>query len=447
VNPNQADRHSYVDGILHGLFVPYALTIVLALIVAMAAISRNNAHPDEFVHMLAALYYKQHVLPPELCAPDTIHTYSPYGASRLNTDEIAYNLAGKFAILMDVLPLRDYHKLRMFNISLFVLIILMAFARPGFRLVALPLLLSPQVWYVFSYFNSEGFAVFITVLLAYQLIEPTSFVRRHLFHRFKRRRFASLMVLGVLIGLVLVLKKSFYFFLLFLGMCALIFAWSAGIKHALKEYAGKTVIVSLLALLVGGSWIFAHEAVNGFDRWERIKACKEQTAQTAYRLSTPLERTAPTVYWRKKGKTISDILDTGWASVVYRSAFGYYGYLQIPNSAIHFKILKYLLIGFVGYLALSVLIRGERTQRLVILAGLATALAVFAMALYKSWTRDFQPQGRYQFSLFAVTGFTLAACQKFYNEKIVFAFVLAIYFMSLKSFIFTGLIEITKATA
>ncbi len=446
MKPIQPGRHLYVDGILHGMFVPYALTIALVLIVAMASISRSNAHPDEFVHMLAALYYKQHILPPELCAPDTIHTYSNYGASRLNTDEIVYNIAGKFAILADVLPLRDYHKLRLFNILLFVLIILLAFARPGFRLVALPLLLSPQVWYVFSYFNSEGFAVFVTVLLAYQLIEPTSFARRHLFDKLNRHRIASLMLLGILIGLVLVLKKSFYFFLLFLGMCALIFAWYVGIKHALKEYAGKTVIVSLLALLVGGSWIFAHEAVNGFDRWERIKECKEQTAETAYRLSTPVEHTAPTVYWRKKGKTISDILDTGWAGVVYRSAFGYYGYLQIPNSAIHFEILKYLLSGFIAYLSLSVLIRGERTQRLLILAGLATAVAVFLMALYKSWTRDFQPQGRYQFSLFAVTGFTLAACQKFYNEKIVFAFVLAIYLMALKSFIFTGLIEITKAT-
>ncbi len=445
MNPNILGRHSYAEGILHGLFVPYALTIVLVLIVVMAAISRSNAHPDEFVHMLAALYYKQHILPPELCAPDTLHTYSNYGASRLNTDEIVYNIAGKFALLMDVLPVHDYHKLRLFNILLFGLLTLMTFVRPGLRLVALPLLLSPQVWYVFSYFNSEGFAVFITVLLAYQLIEPHSFSRRHLFDPSRRGRIASLVVLGVAIGLVLVLKKSFYFFLLFLGMAALIFTLHAGLKQTFKTYTGKTAFVAVLAALVGGSWIFAHEAVNDFDRWERIKACKEQTAETAYRLSTPVEQTAPTVYWRKKGKTIPDILETGWAGVVFRSAFGYYGYLQLPNSDLHYTILKYLLVGLVAYLSLSVLIRGERTQRLLVIAGLATAAAVFAMALYKSWTRDFQPQGRYQFSLFAVSGFVLAACQKFYNEKILFAFVLAIYFLALHSFISVGLIEIPKA--
>jgi hypothetical protein len=201
----------------------------------------------------------------------------------------------------------------------------------------------------------------------------------------------------------------------------------------------------VLAALVGGSWIFAHEAVNDFDRWERIKACKEQTAETAYRLSTPVEHTAPTVYWRKKGKTISDTLETGWAGVVFRSAFGYYGYLQFPNSALHYKLLKYLLIGFVAYLSLSILIRGQAAQRLLVIAGLATAAAVFAMALYKSWTRDFQPQGRYQFSLFAVSGFVLAACQRFYSEKVVFTFVLAIYLLALHSFIAVGLLEIPKA--
>jgi hypothetical protein len=65
-------------------FVPFLLFFALALIMVMAGISKYDKHPDENVHIYAAEYYQNHILPPQVGSPETQHSYSPYGVSRLN---------------------------------------------------------------------------------------------------------------------------------------------------------------------------------------------------------------------------------------------------------------------------------------------------------------------------------------------------------------------------
>jgi hypothetical protein len=40
--------------------------------------------------------------------------------------------------------------------------------------------LSPQVWYIFSYFNNDAFPIFVATLLAWQVVDPASGFNRFL---------------------------------------------------------------------------------------------------------------------------------------------------------------------------------------------------------------------------------------------------------------------------
>lgn len=95
-------------------FIPYLMLFAAAVSMIMAIISRENAHPDEYVHLNAAAYYEHHWLPPPVCTPGTEDTYSVYGISRLNSLEIVYLIAGKFSRLFAFFPLDIYMRLRMF---------------------------------------------------------------------------------------------------------------------------------------------------------------------------------------------------------------------------------------------------------------------------------------------------------------------------------------------
>lgn len=99
-------------------YVPCCLIVVLVLVTIMAVISRKNVHPDEFVHVAAVNYYKSHWFPPEILDEEVRDTYSPYGVSRLNGDELYYFIAGKFAFALDRLFQNPFTACRMFNVLL-----------------------------------------------------------------------------------------------------------------------------------------------------------------------------------------------------------------------------------------------------------------------------------------------------------------------------------------
>ena len=435
------------DKQLYGFpYIPHALLIAFTLIIVMATLSRPNSHPDEFMHVRAAHYYKFHSLPTKACDPATLHTYSIYGASRLNSHEISYYVAGKFARIIDLVPVSDYLRFRYFNVMLFLFIVIMACYSNIFRILSIPVLLSPQIWYVFSYFNSEAFAIFSTLVIAHQIFDSSSLLRRTLTMPTCKRFTVALILCGALFSLLLLIKKSFYFFPLFLGLCAVALLGHYRINPLRSAFRSRASAILVISVAFYGGWIGVHEAVNDFDRSAKIMDCREQTANYMYKPSTPFEKTARTLYRKQKGLPLSSLLEAGWAGIVLRSAFGYYGYFEAPASPLHYNLVKILFTGFIAYLSISVLVRGDFARRSFVVIAIVTFLAIFATTLWKSWTRDFQPQGRYYFALIPIIGSLCYSCRGFYNGKILSAFILGLYLLSLHSFLYVGLVEIAKSS-
>ncbi|GJL81670.1 MAG: hypothetical protein DHS20C01_13040 [marine bacterium B5-7] len=424
-------------------FVPYAMLFAFSVVLIMASNSRINAHPDEYVHLLAAKYYTDHNLPPKVCDKNTLSTYSPYGVSRLNTDEIAYILAGKFANTIAFLPITDAYKIRFYNVLLFAILLIMVLRYPSFRIVCIPLLISPQVWYMFSYFNSEGTAIFAAMLAVFQVVTPGSMLRRIVENGSRQRFIRHSAVLAVLLATLLLVKKNFFGFDFFMGFWVL--AHLVITKHPpLMTLARRVAPIILISAVIAGAWIYQHEAVNDFQLSENIAACREKMANPHFRADASLETAQPSMYWKQRGYPFTRIFEKNWGRKVIQSTFGDFGYLEIHTQARYYELVTIILILFTAYLLITIFRRGTLSEKLTTLGGIAVFALLMVVTMWNAWSKDFQPQGRYFFPMIPISGFILAWCSKRLNPRVVSGFTLTLFLFAVFFFIFIGLLDIRK---
>jgi hypothetical protein len=419
-------------------FVPYAMLAAFTVTFIMANNSRINAHPDEYVHIYAARYYADHTIPPGACDEATLGTFSPYGYSRLNSTEIAYFLIGKFANALAFLPVIEAFRLRYFNVFLFAILLLMSAKSASFRPICIPILASPQVWYIFSYVNSDAIALFTSVLAVHQFVSPDSLLRRLIVDSSFRHTVLPTIGLGVLAAVLLLIKKNFYVFDLFV-LLWLGFQFVLNPDARIGMYARRLVPAAILAIAGFASWIYLHESANDFALADRIAECREQVAAPQYRETTPVEKTHPTLFWRDKGIPLSALFENRWGTRVFYSAFGHFGYLEVTGPDFYYQAFALIIIAFAVYLWIAVLRKGDASQRGTLLLATGMFFLLVALTIWKAWTRDFQPQGRYFFPMMAITGFTLAWCRNALSPRIITIFTLVMFAMSLYFFVFVGL--------
>src|SRR5229473_6407827 len=193
------------------LFFAAALALTMALVSAINDRPEQwSGPPDEYLHRSAARYYIDHWLPPKVGDAATLDSYSrDYGFSYLNETDAVYFFAGKFARLIS--PLVSNHDIgfRLFNVVLLAVLAYLCAMRPRAYLVFLPLLLSPQIWYIFSYFNGDAFPLFLAMLIAYQVATADSLFNRYLESPGILRRIAGIFLFGLLVALLALSKKNY----------------------------------------------------------------------------------------------------------------------------------------------------------------------------------------------------------------------------------------------
>ena len=154
-----------------------------------------------------ARYYYSHWIPPRVDSPEIIGSYSAYGASYLNELDIVYPIAAKVSQLWSVFGLEEATSLRLFNVLLFGGLLGIAASFQMSWPTALVLLLTPQVWYVFSYFNADAFALFLSLVTTMMYAAPNSSVSR--FIEGERVSRAVICVFVVALGMLAVSKRNY----------------------------------------------------------------------------------------------------------------------------------------------------------------------------------------------------------------------------------------------
>lgn len=424
-------------------FIPVLLVVVLTLNVVMATVSKRNTHPDEYVHLEASAYYQQHNLPPAVEDDEIKHTYSAYGISRLNNGEIYYLLAGKFSLLFKALHVDNLLALRAFNIFLFGLIFLYSVKFVEARLVALPFLLSPQIWYIFSYCVSDAFGLFLCFLAGCEITRKDSFFNRILDHHSDSFPYVSAVAVALLIGLLMLLKINYYPFIILLY--AVIFWRCVTQRDGRKSVFYRVIAFTLLALLFAGLRVGADYYVNGMDRQQKILAMQEKRAHHWYKPSTELHKKHVSMYMKERGVTLKEmIIKYKWVAHTFETGFGKYGYFTISGSESYYRLMKWCAIIFLAFVYATVLIKGNLETRLLALLAAAMAAALVAASVHRSWTVDFQAQGRYLFPLLPMLGVVIAQTFTTYNSRILTLVTLHLFLLSFYSYVFVALPAIPK---
>lgn len=429
----------------------YRLVVVLLagaglLVLVMAGISAYNVHPDEYVHMGATEFYESHWLPPVLDDPDIRDTYSVYGASRLNNGEIYYLFAGKFYKFMKPFRVSENFALRAFNLFLFGLIFLYAAKSTVARMVAIPFLLSAQVWYVFSYCASDAFALFIAFVAACLVVDPESLFNKYLKGEGKLPPFVALLGIGLLFGILLLLKKNYYPFIGLLGIAIVIkLFWSEEFYWERRTAILRLIAIGLIGVSVAGLRMSADYIVNGFDKKEKIAQLREELADPLYKPSTPLEDKHIYLYRRARGATLEQIIKVDrWFEHTFRSSFGVFGYFTISAPDKYYSLVRWTGVGLLAFLIASIYWRGGWSGAILATMTLGLGAALLGVSLYHSWTADFQPQGRYLFPFVPMLGLLYAWSHRAVNSKILMLGVVPMYFLAVYTFIFEGLLRIPK---
>ena len=425
-------------------FIPLYFAAAFVLIVVMASISKENVHPDEYVHLFAGEYYKTNWLPPVVDDPEIHHTYSVYGVSRLNSQEISYMFTGKLAEFVSSFKVSDLLSFRLFNVLLFGLLLLYLLKNSAARWMAAPLLISPQFWYVFSYCNSDAFALALSFLVGSQTVLPNSLLNSYLQGERKRGPLIFI-VLTVFCALLFLLKKNYLFFIVFLAayqLWRLIFRVE---QERRRSYLKRLTAIILVAMSLVGLRYGADYYVNGMDRGERLEQIREKLATPLYKPSTPLEDQHSFLNRKAHGDSLETIIVVDrWFEKTYRSAFGMYGYFTAVSTDAYYNAERFVGVALLVMLSLAILFRGGISGNLLYLIFIACAGGLIGISLYHSWTADYQTQGRYLFPIVPMFCVVLYHSRNLIRGAVFKLMLTAMFLLSVYSFVFVGLLQLPK---
>ena len=432
----------------------FYLGCTLALILAMAVISNPQGNPDEMGHGKCAAYYANHWLPSAVDDEAVLQTISGYGVSYLFRMEIVYFLAGKTAVLLSKVNDSSYLDLRLFNVILFGLLVMIAIRRTQSPLLfILGLVATPQVWYVFSYFNGDAFPLFIALCIAAQVMYSDSLSGQYFNSPALGGHVSGGVLLGTLIGLMLLSKVNYYVYLVFIALILILrlflesgSRWTDSLVLQMK----KGLLIAGIALCVYLPPTVYDQYINDFHKEEKIDQIVENKASYEFKPSTvknkPLESYRGLAL-RDKGVPLSGLFLEWdeWRQMSFKSFFGVYGYMLYYSKSYHFKTILVLLAGVILFIIFHAAYHSlPFKDTLVLLMVLFFSLLVIGQSVYFSWTADYEPQGRYLFPIIPIVLVGLTRLPDVIQRRFVPCFSLCFFLLSLSSFVFTALLYIPK---
>jgi len=428
--------------------------LILAMLIA-SPITGKSVHPDEFAHLGAYEYYVDHLLPPAVDDLATIPSTSVWGTSYLSELDVVYEIAARATGQLRAFTSNNLLACRLFQFAIWGGLCLFAVVHRRWAVVLSVTLLSPQIWYIFSYFNADAFPLALALIAAGFVSDEYGGLGRFL--RTGNLRSPAPWIAALCIGLILVSKANYLpvvlVFLLWLAVIHLGLRWytvvlavigalSVGTSVFVKGAPGisewhmpltlggftlaggglalfvwhcwrsgdkrpvfvRLVSFTLLCILIAAPRVAWDVHVNGWpsQKAERIQAVAEARAAPEFKPSIIAQgKGYPTIDLAARGVSLKDVFFAPyhWAATSLTSAFGVYGYMTIfgPNW------LYWLMYAIAGLVVLVLLysLKQNGPEHWLVMTTIVVggAVLVLASSLLLSWTRELQAQGRYLFAI------------------------------------------------
>ncbi len=392
-------RSSLLPKLIKSCFL-YASLLVFSL----AWQSDFNIHPDESSHIESTKYYSQYWLPPSVGDPRALDAYQhPWASSRLDDLGISYFFAGKFSLLVNQLFADQTFIYRAFNALLFLLLFLMVSSSNRLLFFLTPLLCTPQIWYLYAYANRGGFVLFVSLLLAWQLVNKKSSLQRFLQAKTVLSHWHYALFPGALLGILSIEQTNYLLFILFV-FSLLLWELLFLVKQK-KVFIYKCLFFLLIAVSLFCARHGLDNAINGSHKLEQRIAYAEQHAAPDFKPSiAETEHSYPGLRLKAKGITLPEIFQPEWSwhKMTFKSFTGFYGYYAEYSPKWYYTYIL-LIYGIVLLLILQHALFKASWQYKIFTALCITAIAGgLLMSILFSWLYDFQPQGRYIFPIIPI---------------------------------------------
>ena len=477
------------------------LALAFGLIMAMASISSTKAsvHPDEFGHWPVFHYFVEHWLPPAVDDPAVLPSMTIWGTSYLFLLDVSYMVAARVMSPFIGIFSSELYAARLFHSLLWALLCLCALRRRDWAIPLSVLLLSPQIWYIFSYYNADAFPLFIAMLATMLLCDRKNTI--HSYIQGSGKISAAVLTLGLCLGLLLVSKQNYVVlvpgFLLWLAVMHLDLRWrellavlaamgllgtsvflgdvprSSG-QHAwfvftaltggalaivaaisfclrlrnnaaLRRPSIRWIGICVLAVAFAAPRVLVDVAINGGpnEKATRILAVEEARAGAGFKPSEVVQ-----------GKGVAyqmlDIQGVGlrpmifdapynWLSRSVASAFGVYGYMTVyaPYPVYLALVILASLIAVVAGFALTRAWPDKANRLLVAAAGIGCLIVL--SSILNSWFIALQPQGRYLLPIMVMLALILGYARPKLPQGILQALLIASLLLSAYSFVCVAL--------
>jgi Predicted membrane protein (DUF2142) len=415
--------------------------IASALILCLSLSSAFNSHPDEIWHIASVSYFLFDPYPAIKNTLQSIHAFSAYQSSYLSTGDLYYPVAAVWTSLISTLtdlPLDHVQMIRLLSVTCFVLLVCLLIRQKNHGLL-IPFLITPQVWYVFGYANSDWFGVAAaTALLLFLNFSQFTF------HRFvvggSYARFLQLVPLFILVGILIFSKPNYW--------VVAIFCFYEPLVRILRK---KSTVISriralafCLIILVVSSLCIAMK--SSFARATETHLVQTSEARPGLSLDKnldPLTRMSKTRNLYLHHVSLWNLLtERQWIWLSCRSFFGDFGWMGFHLTTSYYCIVILLF----GALLFAV-VRTTRVEENFWFTAWFTVLVIGAnisSSIAFSWIFDLQPQGRYLFPSLLAIGWMLSRLRNWQSSRIVFGFVLVLAILGIYAFTCYALIPLKE---
>lgn len=418
----------------------YAAGIFGAVLLCVYLANRSPFwfNPDEYEAKAVSNYYFSHWMPPDIRSDSIADTFAVYGTTRHSEFNTFYFWTGKLGQWFSDTAVQC----RILNMILFTVMsaIVIKNCRKYFALL-FALLLTPQLWYIFSYSTSDAMDFFVGFLCIYQLIKEDSLLNRLLKEPLSGKKIPGYLLISLLFVHLFWAKITFYPVLFFLFLILLIRLFEKQGNERKDLLIKYVIIVGMTLGIFMIRYMITDFGYYGFEKNRIVKEMMEIRATYPYKPSTPPQEQAKSIYLYNKGLTLKEFFSPKmeFNKNLFRTVAGFFGRYDFGAADWYYVGMAVLYICLFACLIYE-LYKGRERKKWLEFAAVVVCIGIqYLLIVINGYFVDFQPQGRYMLPSLLYVTYLVYTCKEAQKNKIIRLILCATCVMSLYAFVTVGL--------
>ncbi len=401
-------------------------------------------NPDEYDVKAAVNYYFTHFMPPDIRSDIINDSYPVYGTSRHFEFNMFYFYAGMLGRFFSDAAVQ----MRLFSLIIFGVMAGIAIRniRKNYALLFV-FLLTPQVWYIFSYSTSDALDFFMGFLCLYELIEKDSMLNRLLRESFRRRHILYYALLSVLFLHIFWAKATFYTVLMFLFFILLIRMLFQEKKERGPLFRKYLILAGITLGLFAIRYLITDFPYYGFNKLGVILEVTERHAEYGYKPSTPAADAAYSMRFFEKGVSLWELLTKyDFHTNLFRTFAGFFGSYAFGEADWYYLVMGLLYLVLIGRVIQRLWKQKKAIYRWEMAAAAFTCFIQYVLIVGNSWFVDFQPQGRYLLPILFFIAYLISRVDRVWEDKVLRTVLVCTCVLSLYCFWHVGIPNLVPDT-